>query len=343
MATQLSISEIARSVSGVVEGDGALMVHGVAALAEAQSGELTFIRDNAHIAAWVSCKAAAAIVGPEVLSAPGLARAFVRVKDADIAVAIVLELFALPPAKAFSGAPGVHPAAVVEPTATLGAGVSIGPHAYIGAGVTIGDRTVIHANVSILENSRVGKDCTLYPSVVIRERCTLGDRVILHPNVSIGADGFGYRAAPGGRGIVKIPQLGTVRIGNDVEIGSNSCVDRAKFAATVVGDGTKIDNLCQVGHNCVIGRFCIIAGKAGLSGSVVVGDGVIIGGGCVIKDHITIGAGAKLAGASAVMIDVPPGATWGGYPAQDLRDAFRELSAVRKLPDMMRSLKKKSE
>ena len=163
--------------------------------------------------------------------------------------------------------------------------------------------------------------------------------MLIHPNVTIGADGFGYRPAPGGKGLVKIPHIGNVVIHDDVEIGASACIDRAKFSSTIVGMGTKIDNLVQIAHNCVIGRFCILAGHAGMAGSSTLGDGVILGGRVSIKDHVNVGSGATVLGLGAVMNDIPAGETWGGMPAQDARQALREHVAIRKLPDILKQLK----
>ena len=158
-------------------------------------------------------------------------------------------------------------------------------------------------------------------------------------NVTIGADGFGYRPAPDGRSLVKIPQIGTVTLGRGVEIGAGTCIDRGKFSETFIGDETKIDNLCQIGHSCRIGRCTVIAALTGIGGSATIGDGAMIGGGSSIKDHVKVGDGARLGGASDVMHDIPPGETWHGHPAHPARAAFREFAAIRKLPDLLQTLK----
>ena len=329
--------QIAARIGGKLLGPAATIT-GIDSLESATPEQITFIRDPGHAGRWSTSRAGAVLVGPGVeIDATG--RPVIRVDDADLAVAAVLEMFAPPPVRP---TPGVHPAAVVESSAVLGTGVAVGPGCYVGHRVRIGDRTILHANVTVLDESVLGGDCELFPSVVIRERCELGDRVILHPNVVIGADGFGYRPSTDPRkpGLVKIPQIGTVRIGNDVEIGAGSCVDRAKFAATVIGDGTKIDNLCQIAHNCIVGRCCVIAGQAGLAGSVTLGDGVVVGGRTGIRDHITIGAGARIAGAAAVVEDVPAGASVAGYPAREARQALREYAAMRWLPDLVKLMRK---
>jgi UDP-3-O-[3-hydroxymyristoyl] glucosamine N-acyltransferase len=166
---------------------------------------------------------------------------------------------------------------------------------------------------------------------VIRENSQIGDHCIFHNNVSIGADGFGFRPAPDGSGLIKIPHIGNVVIGNHVEIGANSCVDKAKFNSTVLGDGCKIDNLVQIAHNCILGKSCIMAGSSGLAGSVTLGDGVIIGGSASIKDHVTIGAGATVGAGSGVIADVPPKGSVLGYPATESREMLKQWVALKRL------------
>jgi UDP-3-O-[3-hydroxymyristoyl] glucosamine N-acyltransferase len=181
-----------------------------------------------------------------------------------------------------------------------------------------------------LDECTIGKNTIIWSGTVIRERCHIGNDTILHSNCSIGADGFGFRPDPE-RGLVKIPQIGNVIIGNNVEIGANSCVDRGKFSSTIVGDGCKIDNLVQIAHNSKLGKFCIMAGNSGLAGSVTLGNGVIIGGSASIKDHITIGDGAIVGAGSGVASDVEPGKTMLGYPAIEARDALKQWAILKRL------------
>jgi UDP-3-O-[3-hydroxymyristoyl] glucosamine N-acyltransferase len=233
---------------------------------------------------------------------------------------------------------GIHATAVVDPQATIDPSARIGPLCLIGPRVVIGAGTVLQGQVSVMADSRIGRGCMLWPGVVIRERCEVGDASILHPNVSIGSDGFGYRPAADRRSLVKIPQIGTVRIGRDVEIGSGTCVDRGKFGATVIGDGTKIDNLVQVAHNCVIGRSVVIAAMSGFSGSVSIGDGAMLGGRVGVTDHLHIGRGAHIGAGSLVMQDVPDGARVVGYPAIEAGLWKRISVLLTRLPDMARRL-----
>jgi len=226
--------------------------------------------------------------------------------------------------------PGMHSTSVIDPSATIGQRAHVGPFCVIGAGAQVGDDCVLISHVHLAADVRIGRNTTLHPNVTIYSRCRIGDDVILHANVIIGADGFGYRPDPSGRGLVKLPHRGIVEIHDRVEIGAGSCVDRARFGATVIGEGTKIDNLVQIGHNCRVGRFCVICGCTGIAGSVTIGDGVQIGGNCGLGDNLTIGNGVKIAGNAALMHDVPDGATYAGYPAMPARDYMRILGAMKK-------------
>ena len=330
-------SEICERVGGDLVGSADLEIRGVESLDKAADHDITFISNKEYAETWTSSRAAAALVGRGIEVKPQSGRALINVDDADLAMATVLEMFA--PAMP-RPADGVDPSSVVDPSATLGRGVAIGPQCYIGPGVSIGDGTVLQANVTVLDESVIGAGCTIWPGVVIRERTQMGNGCILHPNVTIGADGYGYRPSPDGRSLVKIPQIGYVKLGDGVELGAGTCIDRGKFSATVIGDGTKIDNLCQIAHNVQLGRCVIVAGLTGIGGSAVVGDGVMIAGGCHIKDHVTIGPGAKIGGSSSLVNDVPPSEVWQGYPAHDGRAAMREYAAVRRLPDLIKEVRR---
>jgi len=225
---------------------------------------------------------------------------------------------------------------VICESASIGTGCKIGAGCYIGKDVVLGDAVVLYPNVTIFDDTKIGTHTVIWSGTVIRERSEIGSYCIFHANVSIGADGFGYRPSEVGSGLVKIPHIGNVAIGNDVEIGANSCVDRGKFSSTIIGDGCKIDNLVQIGHNCVLGRFCIMAGSSGLAGSVTLGDGVIIGGSASIKDHITIHSGAVVGAGSGVIKNVKAGETVLGYPACDSSDMLKQWAALRKLSKKMK-------
>lgn len=334
----LTTGQIAQMTAGDLRGPDDIRVDALETLDHAAPNQLTFIGDRKYVDAWAECPASAALVaqGLDVSCSDG--RALIVVEDADLAVAVVLEAMAQDP---IMPEPGVHPAAVVAESARIADDSRIGPNCFIGPDVAIGSGCVIHSNVSIFDGARIGQDCWIWSSSVVRERCVIGDRCIIHPNVTIGSDGFGYRPAPDGQSLVKLAHVGTVEIGNDVEIGSGTCIDRGKFSATVIGNGTKIDNLVQIAHNCRIGQCVVIAGQCGIAGSIEIGDGAVLGGMVGIKDHLKIGAGATLAACSQVMNDVPPGETWAGSPAQELHVAARELVALRKLPDMIKQFKRR--
>ncbi|MCP5521275.1 MAG: UDP-3-O-(3-hydroxymyristoyl)glucosamine N-acyltransferase [Verrucomicrobiales bacterium] len=330
----LTIQTIAERISGLVVGDPTIAISGIEEIESAKANHLTFIGGKQYVPLWNDSRASAALVNQDLAVDPGPGRALIRVPSADLAMAEVLAMFQ-PPVPV--GSAGVHPQAAVDATAILGDGVSVGPGCYVGPGAEIGAGTRLYANVTVLDHSVVGTRCILWPGVVVRERCRIGNGCILHANVSIGADGFGYRPSLDGRSLVKIPQIGTVVLGDGVEIGANSCVDRGKFSATTIGAGTKIDNLVQIGHNCRIGSCCVIAACTAVAGSVTLGDGVVIAGCVALKDHITIGSGARIGGASAVGADVPAGQTVVGYPAADYRQTLRQWAALKRLPDLIRS------
>ncbi|MCP4837343.1 MAG: UDP-3-O-(3-hydroxymyristoyl)glucosamine N-acyltransferase [Phycisphaera sp.] len=334
--------DLATLVGGDLEGSGDVRISGVEALVEATSGDLTFIGDARHARLWADASASVALVTRELELGDWdqAARAIVRVDDADQAMIIVLE--ALEEATrqlADRPEPGIHPSAVVDETANVGDDVAFGPGVVVGRGVTIGNDVVLDAGVRIYADATIGEDSHLHAHVVIRERCRIGSGCILHAGVVIGSDGFGYRPDPSGAGLRKIPHLGHVEIGTKVEIGANTCIDRGKFGATVIGDGSKIDNLCQIGHNCRIGRHVVISGLTGVAGSTSIGDGTLVGGGCGLADHLKIGAGCQIGARSGIMNDVPDGETWAGFPAKEIRQALKEQAVIRRLPEWSRKLR----
>ena len=335
---KFTIEEINQAVNGTLVGSPSILITGVEQISEATINQLTFIGETKYAKLWDQSSASAAIVNDKLDIEPGKDRALVRVADADFALAQVLQLYEPEPPKC---EPGIHPTAVVDATAEIGAGAAIGAGCYIGPGVVIGINTRLYPNVTVLDDSSIGSETIIWSNTVIRERCRIGNHCVIHPNVTIGADGFGFLPSADGQGIVKIPQIGTVKIGDDVEIGAGSCVDRGKFSATSIGDGTKIDNLVQIGHNCKLGRSCFMSGQSGLAGTVTLGDGVMMGGGARVKDHVTIGAGAKLGGNAGAISDVAPGKTVLGVPADDYRQTLRLWAAQKQLPDLIRQMKKK--
>ena len=323
-----TIEEINNIIKGELVGNTNQQIEGPEQLEKAKHNHITFIGSNKYIRQWKTSKASAAVINESLEIEPGENRALIRVKNADLAMAQLLEIFDPGPPQIDVN---IHPTAVVHETATVGKGCKIGAGCYVGKDVILGDTVVLYPNVTIFDQTKVGEGTVIWSGTVIRERCEIGNNCIFHNNVSIGADGFGYRPREDGNGLVKIPQIGNVVIGNDVEIGANSCVDRGKFSSTIIGDGCKIDNLVQIAHNCVMGRSCIMAGNSGLAGSVTLGDGVIIGGSASIKDHLTLHSGVVVGAGSGVIKDVPAGKTVLGYPAQDAKEMLKQWVAMRKL------------
>ncbi|WP_432798649.1 UDP-3-O-(3-hydroxymyristoyl)glucosamine N-acyltransferase [Poriferisphaera sp. WC338] len=334
-----TIQQIADLVQGKIVGSPDLEIHSLEELELADNGQLTFVGHADFAEKWPESKASAALVNEDIELEPGGNRALIFVPNADLAMGRVLSVFAPEPVQAN---PGVHPSAIVDSSATLGENVAVGAGCFVGPNVVLGSNTILHANVTLLDHATIGSDCVIWPGAVVRERCIVGNRTEIHSNVTLGADGFGYRPNQNKNGVYleKIPQIGNVVIGDDCEIGAGTAIDRAKFSSTVVGNGTKIDNLCQIGHNVRIGNMCAISGSCGIAGSVIIGNGVTMGGMCALKDHITINDGAILAGASQVMSDVPAGQTWAGSPAREYGQAVREYAMIRKLPDLYKQVKR---
>ncbi|HJS00629.1 MAG TPA: UDP-3-O-(3-hydroxymyristoyl)glucosamine N-acyltransferase [Flavobacterium sp.] len=322
-----SIQEINDVLQGEIFGTTNQKITAAEQLEVASDSEISFIGNKKYEKLWATSKACVAVVNEDISIDPGENRAFIKVKNADLAMSQVLELFALPMPEFFIE---IHSTAVIDKTAVIGTGTKIGAGTYIGPNVKIAENATIYPNATILDEATIGKNTVIWSGTVIRERCHIGSYCIIHPNVTIGADGFGFRPCPE-KGLVKIPQIGNVIIGNNVEIGANSCIDRGKFSSTVLGDGCKIDNLVQIGHNSKLGRFCIMAGNSGLAGSVTLGDGVIIGGSASIKDHTTIGSGAVIGAGSGVTCDIPAGKTMLGYPAVEARDALKQWAILKRL------------
>lgn len=322
-----SITEINDLLNGVIVGNTTQRITAPEQLELASESEISFIGNNKYTKLWETSKACAAIVNQDINIEPGENRAFIKVPNADLAMSQVLEMFA-PPAPHFDEM--IHPSAVIHPTATIGEGSYVGAGCFVGPKVVLGDNVILYANVTLLDECSIGNNTVIWSGTVVRERCHIGSHCILHPNCTIGADGFGFRPCPQ-RGLVKIPQIGNVIIGNWVEIGANSCVDRGKFSSTIVGDGCKIDNLVQIGHNSKLGKFCIMAGNSGLAGSVTLGNGVIIGGSASIKDHLTIGDGAIVGAGSGVAADIPAGKTMLGYPAVEARMALKQWALLKRM------------
>jgi UDP-3-O-[3-hydroxymyristoyl] glucosamine N-acyltransferase len=322
-----SISEINEVLKGIIVGNTQQNITAPEQLEVASNTEISFIGNKKYEKFWAASSACVAIVNEDISIEPGENRAFIKVKNADLAMSQILELFAFPMPE-FEAE--IHPSAAIDITATIASGVKVGAGCYVGPKVTIGKNSILYPNTTILDATTIGENTVIWSGTVVRERCHIGNNCIIHPNATIGADGFGFRPCPE-RGLVKIPQIGNVIIGNNVEIGANTCVDRGKFSSTIVGDGCKIDNLVQIGHNSKLGRFCIMAGNSGLAGSVTLGNGVMIGGSASIKDHTTIGDGAIVGAGSGVTGDIAAGKTMLGYPAVEARDALKQWAILKRL------------
>ncbi len=320
---------IAERTSGTVIGDAEVRIARIASVDDADAASLTFATDERYLRAALASRAAAILVAAALVD-PALAYAKPLVVVASPRLALAALLRALEPPRPVG--PFVHPTAVIDPSAELGADVYVGPLVAIGAGAVVGERTVLCAGVVIGAHARIGADGMLHPRAYVGDRCIVGDRVVLQAQATVGSDGFGWAFLDGA--LQKIPQIGIVELGDDVEIGSNTCVDRAQTGVTSIGTGTKIDNLCQIGHNCRIGAHCAIAALTGLAGTTTLGDYVQVGGQSGFRGHIVVGTGAKIGGRSAVWGDVAAGATVSGEPARAHRENVRLQAYMRRLPKL---------
>ena len=339
---ELTAQHAAELCSAELIGDGTARFDRLSTIDGACPKAMTFVRKPAHLAQFLSSSAPCALVARSAVGETPTApegRALLIVDNADLAMVALLE-YAHDRLPREQRPAGVHPLAFVDPTATVDPSACIAPFASVGAHAKVGAHTVLCEGARIGAYASIGERTTIHPNAVVGDRCTVGNRTTIFGGAVIGADGFGFLPAPGGAGIVKVPQIGDVVIGDLVEIGANTTIDRGKLGSTTIGMGTKIDNLVQIGHNCTIGRFCILCGMCGISGSVTIGDGARLGGRVGIADQVTIGAGATLAGGSAVMRDVPPGETHSGIPSRPYMDHMREVATLRHLPDLVRLAKK---
>lgn len=330
-AERLTLAEVA-SLAGVAvpEGSPSLSIGGVASLEEAGPGQLAYMDNARYAEALARTRAAVCLVSQRFAArVPDATFALVVPEPYRAYAAILSRLYpaALRPRSCF-GASGLAPGSAVHPEARLGAGVTVDPGAVVGPGAEIGRGSVIAAGAVIGPNVRIGRDCSVGACASVTH-AVLGDRVILHPGARIGQDGFGYALGKGRH--VKVPQIGRVVIGDDVEIGANSTIDRGATRDTVIGEGTKIDNLVQIAHNVVIGRHCVIVSQTGISGSTTLEDYVVLAGQVGVVGHVRIGQGSQIAGSSNVNKDVPAGSRWGGTPAKPMRDWFRELTTLKTL------------
>ena len=330
----LTTGELAAKLGAVLEGDGVAPVHGVADLQAARAGQVSFATKPRYLSAVAASSAAAVIVPLDaVIAAPK--PALLRVADPDAAFAAACALFApapvVPPR-------GIHPQALVSPEARVGADVSIGAFAVVEAGAEIGAGTTLYPQTYVGHGVKLGTDCLLYPFASIRERCQVGDRVILHNGAVIGSDGFGY--AVDAKGVrTKIPQTGIVVLEDDVEIGANATIDRARFGETRVGKGAKVDNLVQIGHNCVIGENTVLCAQVGMAGTTTLGKRVICAGQVGLAGHLTVGDDAVIGAQAGVPSDLPGGQMYLGSPAVPRLEFGKSLAHVAGIPKLKEKLK----
>jgi len=333
MQVSFTLAEVAAITQpSRTEGSTGEVIRGIASLGAAQKGDLTFLGNLKYKTAVATTKASVVLVPSDFVGAPGPNQVLLFVANPSVALArlcsrIEQELWPKPE-------PGIHPSAVIMAGATVAASATIGPLCIIESDARIGEGTHLQAGVFIGRAATVGSHCWLMPGSVVQAECTLGNRVRLHPGVIIGSDGFGYEMVAGRH--EKVPQVGTAVLGDDVEIGANSTVDRARFGVTSIGEGSKLDNLVQIGHNVVVGRHCIICALVGIAGSVTIGDYVVIGGQCGIAGHITIGSGAMLAAKSGVKEDIPPKTSVWGSPHLPLMLEQKIVILRNRLPELFK-------
>jgi UDP-3-O-[3-hydroxymyristoyl] glucosamine N-acyltransferase len=326
----MTLSELANRLGCRLEGDGTIEVVRVAAIDTAGPGDVTFLANPKYASALSSTRASAVIARDDV---PAAACAMLRTEEPYLAFARAVGLFA----PAARPAPGIHAMAAVARDASVGRDVAIGPFVAVGEGTRIGDRTIVFPNVTIGPEARIGADCVIHSNVAIRERVTIGDRVILQNGVVVGGDGYGFVRRKDGTH-EKIPQVATVVIEDDVELGANTTVDRPAIGETRIKAGTKIDNLVQVAHGVTVGRNVLMAAQVGIAGSTHVGDEVMLGGQVGVGGHLTIGKGAVAVGQSGVTNSLEPGEMVAGYPAIDSKE-WRKASVIfRRLPELKKRI-----
>ncbi len=332
----MTLKEIAEFIGGELVGEPGTVINGVSGIKEAEPGDITFLA-NPKYSPYIEKTQASAIITP--LDVKTAAKPIIRTANPSLAFTKAISLFV---SDTVRHPKGIHPAAILGKDVRLGKDVAIGPYTVIEDNVSIGDKTIIYAGCYVGRLCRIGRDSLIYPNVSIRESTSIGSRVIIHSGTVIGSDGFGYLPIDGVQH--KIPQLGTVEIADDVELGANVTIDRARFDKTIIGKGTKIDNLVHIAHNVVIGENSIIVAQAGISGSTTIGRGVTLAGQAGLVGHITVGDGAIVAAQAGVTKSVPANTIVSGYPAKPHAIAKRINACVQNLPrlyEMVNELKKK--
>jgi UDP-3-O-[3-hydroxymyristoyl] glucosamine N-acyltransferase len=322
-----TLDELAARLGGRVVGDGSVRIGRISTIEEASADALTFATSEAYLSAALA-SAAAAILVDGSLVVPARSKPLLVVENTRQALAQLLE-FVRPPRPQ---GPFRHPSSVVESDARLAADVYVGAHAYVGHRVTIGTGSIVDAGVFVGDGVAIGRSVWIHPRASIMSDTRIGDRVVVHAGCVIGSDGFGWAFVD--ERAERIPQVGNVVLEDEVEIGANSCVDRAQTGSTRIGAGTKIDNLVQIGHNCRIGKHCVIAALTGMAGSTVIGDYVKVAGQVGFRGHVTVGSGVTIAGQSGIWADVADRATVSGNPAREHRERLRQEVMIQKLPKL---------
>ncbi len=326
----MTLGELARIGDGTLVGNASLVIKGAAALQEAGPTDISFLAKEQMKDHLEKTKAGAVVVPKTISSGPC---ALIQCDNPPLAFAMIVN--SLMPDSV--PVPGIHPTAVIEKGAVLGKNITVSAFCYVGSRTILHNGVVLYPNVYIGEDCEVGEKTVVYPQTVVLNRIKIGQRVILHPGVILGCDGFGFTSD--GKVPYKVPQVGTVVIEDEVEIGAHSTVDRAALGVTLIKKGSKLDDQVHIGHNTQLGQSCLIAGQTGVSGSVTVGDGVIMGGQVGIADHVKIGSGAMIGAQSGVMKDVEPGAAVSGYPARPHHDTMKNWVLQEKLPEMRKEIK----
>jgi len=327
----MKTGDIAKLIEGVIEGDSEIDIIGISGIESAKPGDLTFAVTEDILSLAEKSRASCVLTDKSMRKST---KVLIRVENPKLSFLLIYNKMQSVEIRAGF----THPTAVVDPSSLIGKDVWIGPHVVIEEGVKIGDNGIIESNTVIKKNCTIGAKCRFYPSVTLYENCVIGNKVIINSGVRIGADGFGYVRAMGG--LYKFPQLAKVIIGNDVEIGSNTAIDRGSLSDTIIGDGTKIDNLCQIAHAVKIGKNVIVAGQAGIAGSVVIKDNVTMGGQVGIADNVVIGENAKIGGQSGIIGHIRANTTVWGYPARPVAHVKRQLAVLSWVVKNFKSLQK---
>ena len=326
-----TLKEVARLVGGEIVGDEGIIVTGICGIKEAKEGDLTFVANSRYLSLMNHTKASAIITSRDVTKAP---KPIIRTENPSIAFAKMVSFLAPNEVKKPKG---IHPTAVIGEKVKLGRNVAIQAYVVIEDNVEVKENTILYAGAYVGHHAKIGKDCTIYPYVIIRERVVIQDRVIIHGGTVIGSDGFGFSTVKGVH--QRIPQIGNVVIEDDVEIGANVTIDRARFDKTIIRKGTKIDNLVQIAHNVIIGEHSIIVAQSGISGSTTIGNNVTLAGQSGVIGHVSVGDNTVVAGKAGVTKSVPPNSCVSGFPAKPHRVAKRINACVQGLPELYKKVR----